>query len=65
VSRLTKLIEGLQIIDSAISKNKDYDFQHDIMRVGNVDGYTDEEIAKLDEVGFYIDEEHECFFTLS
>lgn len=65
MSNLTKLIEGLQIIDAKESGSKDYDFQHDIMHVGNICEYTEKEITKLDELGFHVSDDDESFYTFS
>jgi len=64
LSLIQRLVAALAIIAEKEGKC-DYSFEHDVMYVGNPNQYSSEEIALLDSLGFYVDEDLDCFYTFS
>ena len=61
---MNRFMKGIQLI---LTKNPsaDYQFEHDIMYIDDVDGYDAYEINELWDLGFYIDNDLNTFVTFS
>ena len=60
---LSELVEGLQILLKYGDVEWPTHCEHDVMTICNgcYDTMTDEDLAKLDELGFEWDEDERCF----
>lgn len=62
MSRIKNLIEGLCMIAEKDEK-AEFDFQHDTMYIGDISKFNEEDIKKLNSLGFMVSEGDECFET--
>jgi hypothetical protein len=59
---IEKIIQGLQMIVEKEKEEAEMSADHDTILVGQPELYTKEEIQELEDLGFHIDEEQECFY---
>lgn len=64
MNRIDKLIEGLLFIRSKDEK-ADFDFQHDVMYVGDTSLFSDDDKERLEMLDFSVDEEVDSFSVFS
>jgi len=65
---MLKLIEALQILAKYANKDDEYptNCEHDILRVYadiDIENVTEEDIIKLEILGFDWDDDYECFYS--
>lgn len=56
------LLEALELLSQHPTEGHPFNCEHDILYVGaDPDAFTPEEIQRLDDLGFFVDTDIECF----